>query len=324
MNTWQKACFGSACALASSLAPLAEAASYHSDLEGERMNIRLFANDRPGELRGYADTTDWTEAQAGEYTQRVEQVFPIPTAPAAVGPLMAAVAPFAVGFIVDAIQGHFEREALKYERQFTATVYDDAFWKEAGGSESPRYAAFELRRETDRASGKAPAFRLLCAFDPSESDDRLFLIKPLCLEINSAKAKMGGRKLTTTVNIAIDGTWLDDKLNERHGRIAETTWTFGGYDVKKNEPEFFLDEDHQSATVAGWFRGVPLSYREAPDSDNDGKPDGPSTRIKNGGAFKLTILVTERDESRAKQVFERIAKFIGDKKGDIVSGVTGN
>jgi hypothetical protein len=274
------------------------------------------------DVRTYAaGQSDWDDAQKADFNTRVTEAFKTSDAKSIertkpeLFPLAIAAAPLVAGFVIDAVKSSIEKEALKYERQFSGSVYDGAFWNPTDDPKAfkPRYQGFEVIRNTKAGKSKngtsnTPAFRFVCAIVPSDPDNRLFLLKPLCLETNRAKAKVVGPTLSTKVTFGFDGTWIDSSQAVQSGRIAEATWELSGQDFD-GKPEFFLGRDHQNDVVAGWFYGVPPSYLR----------DG--SLLGGGGAFKLSVLVNERDDTNAKQYLERVASFVGDNKEKAVGFV---
>lgn len=239
------------------------------------------------------------------FSRRVENVF---TGGGQAAITAILVAPL-IGYAIDFIKAELDDEAKRYERQFDAVIYDDGFWI---AEEDYKWGAFELTRTTKstRGTDTRPAFRFVCAIVPSVHDPNVFLLKPLFFQVTSAKAKVASSKSTISVkvNVVIDAMWWDPKSELlKTGKIALTTWKIGGYDIAKQKPKFFSEKGTQPHT-AGWFGAVPLTH-----------PDATS-----GGAFKLTVIVTERDESKAANYIERASKMLGENKDRIVNQLTGS
>ena len=178
----------------------------------------------------------------------------------------------------------------------------------------PTFAGFEVIRRTSKSD---PAFRFVGAFVPSRADPRLFLIRPLFLEVDSSKAKVAktdGASLTIELDMELVGSWLAEKDAFQTATLATAKWAWSGFDMT-SEDHFicadFADPDGgqiDGPHIAGWFPGVPRS-KDIPGRD----PGAP-----HGGAFRLAINVTERDESKAPQYLERAAKLLGDNKEQII------
>lgn len=232
----------------------------------------------------------------------------------AAAPLVA----LAVGFAVDQVKSEIEKEAELYEAQFDATLYDRGFWDVPPDTQTgvPHFYGFELLRtvrgfdQSDR-----PAYRLICGIAPanalpgqgiSKTDERIFAVKPLFFQTRAAKAKVlwPGRRINSKIDLAFDATWIDRDQNVHQERIATANFEFKNYDLVAAPP--LTTELH---ALAGWFAGIPISY------DSQGNPKG-------NGAFKVTAIVTESDQSQAKQTLERISKYLGEKKQTIVNAAT--
>jgi len=225
-----------------------------------------------------------------------------------------------VGVAVDLVKAQIEAEAKKLERQYGQVDYRSDFWalQAANGQGTLRqnYDGFTLYRLTKQFSTATnPAMEMVCSFEPSESK-RMFIIKPVSFVLRQAKAKVinTAGKIDVTVNIAVDAMWIDAKRVAHQERIAFSSFDITDYDL--SDPQPLTDFKGQ---MAGWFPGVPLS------AGPDGKypwEAGAISRIEEGqffdGCFKLTVLVTERDASKAKAHLEKAAKFLGDQKSSLV------
>lgn len=74
----------------------------------------------------------------------------------------------------------------------------------------------------------------------------------------------------------------------------------------------YFSKDGDREVVAGWFAGVPTSYLPKLEE-----------WATSGGPFKLTVMVTERDEGKAAQILEFTAKLIGENKEKVITAVKG-
>ncbi len=225
-----------------------------------------------------------------------------------------------VGVAVDLVKAKIEGEARKLERQYGQVDYRSDFWslQATNGQVTLRqnYDGFTLYRLTERFSTATnPAMELVCSFQPSDSK-RMFIISPTSFVLRQAKAKVinTAGKIDVTVNIAVDAMWINEKRVAHQERIAFSSFDITDYDLSNPQP--LTDFKGQKA---GWFPGVPIS------AGPDGKypwEAGANSRTREGqfkeGCFKLTVLVTEKDASKAKAHLEKAAKFLGDQKSSLV------
>lgn len=183
----------------------------------------------------------------------------------------------------------------------------------------PRYAAFEIVRTAEKANtrsdGESPAFRLVVAIVPSKSDQRLFLLRPLYLEVDSAKAKVASvdePKITIEMDIEIKGSYVNAKKQFVTSNLASNKWTFSGFKMKGDHFICSEFEDANSPHIAGWFFAPPISADKTPVGEVDDLA---------GGAFSIAVNITERDESKAPEYIQRAANLVGENKEKIVSEV---
>ncbi len=224
-----------------------------------------------------------------------------------------------VDVAVDLVKGAIETEAAKLERQYGQVDYRSDFWSIVVTATNtvafrPNYAGFTLRRLTkDYPRLDNPAMQLDCAFELSDGG-RMFLIRPTQFVLRQAKAKVinpDGR-INIAVDIAVDAMWIDKTQTARQSRIASSTFDIADYDLSRTD----LRTDFKGQ-MAGWFPGVPVSA--GPDGKYPWDPSAVTrTRRWSDGCFKLTVLVTERDASRAKEHLERTARYIGTQKSLLI------
>ena len=192
------------------------------------------------------------------------------------------------------------------------------------GENSPRIETVELLRYMDRMPfGGEPAYRFVCAIAPAPHDPRFFLLRPLLFQTRSAKTKVSiaGEIITSKIDLTVSGLWIDQKQGVHQETIAQTSWKISGYDIKTMRPRYFYEyETHGDAAsaqvanhTAGWFVGIPLSCKHMPDQA--------PTLAARGEPFKLTVLVTERDESKAASYIERTSELLGENRQRFVEYV---
>lgn len=215
-----------------------------------------------------------------------------------VDPASAAIVAQAATMAVEYIKKELNSEIERYERQFTKTIYKDSFDVDANNV----FVGFKVNRKTKNADD---AFELICAFRPATikgvadgkpTEHTVLMIQPVFLQLKSAKAKApfweDDPTFTVRVNINISSLVLKDKTLSESTMISD--WEYTGYKLKCRPKLPDNLKDHRS----GWML----------------MPQGP---------FKLTVAVTERDESRARQYLEKASKLIDDKSGQLITP-TGN
>jgi hypothetical protein len=223
------------------------------------------------------------------------------------------------GIAVDLVKAQIEAEAQKLERQFGQVDYKPDFWSVQFTNGVPKlkqnYEGFTLRRLTkDYPTAGNPAMQFDCSFLPSVNG-RVFIIEPTRFVLRQAKAKVvnSDNRVDVTINIAMDAMWIDKSQVAHQERIAISSFDILNYDLSKTN--VLTNFKGQSA---GWFPGIPIS------AGLDGKYSWESgaavgTNSYSDGCFKLTVLVTEKDSSKAKVNLEKTAKFIGDQKQTLVN-----
>lgn len=280
----------------------------HDDIRGERVTINLIPYK--GE-DGFESPFDcFLKEQRIELPKRGSSGSSFVTEQ--VDKAIDSVAGAVIGAIVEYVQVKLKEEAAKHERQFGATVYAGDFWE---ADRVPKYAGFEVIRTTDSHALENPAYRLICAFEYSKSDPRICLIRPVYLRVDAAKAKVtainGKRRISTKSDILMTGAWIDDQNGFRQQDLANASFTYSAYDVAKpatlkstwTENGGWTGE--LATSVYGYFRTPPLSKGTT-----------------EGGAFRLSVFVTERDESKTAKTLVRIADYIGAQKQVIIESVT--
>jgi hypothetical protein len=142
----------------------------------------------------------------------------------------------------------------------------------------------------------------------------MFVVSPNKFVLRQAKAKVinWDGKIDVTVNIAVDAMWIDKNQTAHQERIAFSSFDISDYNLSTTNTL-----TNFKGQKAGWFPGVPIS------AGADGKYPweagaGTNTRRFSDGCFKLSVLVTEKDASKAKENLEKAAKFIGDQKSSLV------
>lgn len=223
-----------------------------------------------------------------------------------------------VGLTVDLVKAQVEAEAKKLERQYGQVDYRSDFWSIQPTTNTAKlkqnYSGFTLKRLTKKfPKMDFPAMEFDCSFQPSDSG-RMFVVNPTKFVLRQAKAKVinWGGKINVTVNIAVDAMWIDKNQVAHQERIAFSSFDIADYNLSQTNTI-----TNFKGQKAGWFPGVPIS------SGADGKYPweagaGVSTNLYSDGCFKLTVLVTEKDASKAKENLEKAAKFIGDQKSSLV------
>jgi hypothetical protein len=246
------------------------------------------------------------DPRAEEFEKRLREVFPQGKGQESAA-LLAALAPIAIDWLFDTVKSVVKEQSELYESQYSAVAYAGGFWQESILGESgdtPRYAGFELIRWTNQQpeSGGEPAMRLVVAFIPSADDNRFFLLEPLFLQVQAARAKVARSKgkLSLRVNGTLEGSWVTEKFEHRKENVATIDWLVDNISLADTSPKYFFRSKQRPDLpyVAGWFLSPPLSYR----SDGQGNPQ----RLAAGTPVRLAVVVTEHDKSGAKERLEQI------------------
>ncbi|MCA9303405.1 MAG: hypothetical protein KC996_04720 [Phycisphaerales bacterium] len=201
---------------------------------------------------------------------------------------------------------------------------------------------------------KDAAYRLICAFQYSEYDPRICTIKPVYLKINSAKAKVtkqGGKyRIESKADVFLSGSWISSTDAFVTQDLAEAGFKQGSYDLEKSQAMYATWNSSKSTwsgeggldkLTYGYFRTPPVSgdrwkaaevqykstLREIGTSNSTDSINRRSRAKEqliaaySGGAFKLSVVVTETDKSRAKETLIKIADYIGEQKESIIKAV---
>ncbi|GAB5496058.1 MAG: hypothetical protein Phyf2KO_11380 [Phycisphaerales bacterium] len=226
----------------------------------------------------------------------------------------ASLASAAIGAAIDYTAKELERDAERFQMQYRGVHYNDAFWS---AKNTPKYQGFEIVRwttkfpQSDGSLGSPPtaSTRFVCAMVPSQHDGRVFVLRPVYLEVNSTKAKLpwiGNDKFNAEFDIQITGSVITkDALKEV--LIATTKCNIGGLDIdgKATRHRTFHESvgstsEYIDSNTAGWFMGPLLS-----------------TQRDAGGPFKIAVSVTETSDSKAPVYIERSAGYLRENKEDI-------
>lgn len=281
----------------------------------------------------YPGNTDLTK----DYAARFNEVFPpdpnkkINSFDPVTG---AAIASLLAGLVVDTVKTEMEKEAKKYEQQFTAWTEDPNFWEYTVETNklkiTQKYYGFAMSRWSKEAprgtnATSVPAMRIVVAMKVNKDDPRFLQLTPLFFQTKKAMAKIasGSGKLTSRVRIALEASFVDKGLNMRlNETLGIADWEVSNYDLNETEQFFFRNKDYRAGNpyITGVFASPPISYL---DEDLDAKPDVismhpiPKANTNRATPIRVTVQVTERDETKAAEYIERAAKFLADKKGAI-------
>lgn len=312
------------------------------DYEGQKVELNMLTY---ADMRDYAKIRypDNTELQ-DEWAARLKEDFPRLQWDREAAPLIAL--PILLGYGIDFLKAELEREASLYEAQFGASIHETGFWEaftpikvkstDDQGNETeevvgykgiPRWLGFEIVRTTsrDQSDGGKPAARIAFAMIPanyfarheslglphgsiaSKSDERLFVIKPMWLEINRSRAKVASSASAVDVsaNIRMSAIWIDGSQRTHRDTIADADFEFPGVGLSTSE----IHMDEFKNKIAGWFGGVPVSF------------DTATKEPKGDGTFQLAVSITESDPSKVREIIERTAKYLGDHKEEIIQSI---
>lgn len=138
-----------------------------------------------------------------------------------------------------------------------------------------------------------------------------------------------GAQSGTIIKVGIEANWVDHRLQRRKETIATANWLVKGCKLAERKPAYFLEEGQSNAgpVVAGWFSAPGPSYR---DDDRDGRPDKlvassatekPKAAPKSRAVpYRLTIRVTEADESKMKEFLDKARKLLAKQRDRLIKG----
>lgn len=240
--------------------------------------------------------------------------------------LGAAGAAALIGAVVDGVQAAIKAEAEKHERQYRQTTYATDFWLPGL---QPKYSGFVIERFA-HGFGETPASRIVIAFEYSEFDPRLVLLKPVYFDLRAVRAKVsrgaaGMRNASVKVNALIVGTHVDKKATLIQENLADATFSLSAINLD-DCPTLRASWDKDKKMWAGELKDYAAGYFFSPRPSQDrlgavlemaasAERDEEIRRLMAGGAFGVTAIVTETDDSRAKKTLIEIADFVGAQKG---------
>lgn len=227
---------------------------------------------------------------------------------------------FLAGAAIDFVSTSLKEEANRHESQFGKSTVYEGYWRNFGQANDtadwrPQYAGVAVERWLPKPDSKSMPKEMelvsssIVLLIPS-SDHRLAIMQPFFYGTTRSRALVASEPgtMATDLELTIDDAWLDKTskfASERVGTL-QATWT--GYSMLKPEGVYRTDWTSQGA---GWFGGVRRSQNEK------GEEVG-------GGTFRVAARVTERDESHAKEVIEKGAKYISDNRDAWTKALTGS
>jgi hypothetical protein len=238
---------------------------------------------------------------------------------------------------IDWVAEQANKEAAKYEAQFKQAKYDDSFWENG----SPKYAGFEIVRWADGYEN--PASRLVCRFEYSKAEPRIVLIRPLHYSIPAAKtqvARIGeSGSIASRTTIMISGAWLDKHGSLQQQELANASIALRNLKFREGSDNNYSKD--VEGMVFGYFLAPPVShdtvamqlqnYRAALATHNSANTKDSSKALEkahevltdayDGGAFRISVVVTENDESKVKDYLIRFSDYITERKPDVVKAV---
>ncbi|MEQ1631883.1 MAG: hypothetical protein ABL997_05890 [Planctomycetota bacterium] len=265
----------------------------------------------------------------------------------AIAPLLAVAA----GLLVDYVAGQLKEDAALYEAQFGRRRAFDEFWRpiprnaaQNKGLEVPdgTYVANYSGLSVIRTDGGRLSSFLVCWIAPSK-DGTALLIEPLIFFSPRVRAKIlddcwwmpwtwyASEQADVIFDVALEATWTSNKgrtLNQ--SRIAQVSCTIDAYSVSDPSIIVFSDKASVDDLLAGhvvpesWLPRIELRPRQQAGWFN-AVPQSEDVAGKVGlGTFVVDAKVTERDTSNAKEMIERAAKVLGEKRSDILSALPSN
>lgn len=234
--------------------------------------------------------------------------------------------------------GATQEEEIETDR--TSSVDETEEVTKTVGHYSPHYFGFRMRRYVKNE--KLPAFELVCGIAPT-TDGTMLRVAPLFFQTRKAMAKVlsdewwtipffwtwagklvsvPGNHLNTSVDVEIDGYWVDKDQTAKITKLAIIPMKFDGYDISNKKPAdpkatsepspIRVSDGTLKQSASGFFAPVPISL------DPEGKPITEKEDMPYLGNFTIKINVTESDPSNAKQDLEQAAKWVSEQKPNVV------
>jgi hypothetical protein len=322
------ALLGASLLLNTACAVFVPAHEHSFDREGEQVVIRPLL---------MADLSDVDGDQKLDVTGDYEAVFGVkPTATSlakkapgggATSQGTAALIAMVGGAVVDDVKRRIEREAESYEQQFEGSFTSDRFYTNTGGPTpelEQRVFGFEIKRTTTASGHEAGefAFRLILGVHYSEAN-HLFRVAPLWVQTRSTRAKVlntdfhvawiwqlllnDGDLVDSSVEIKITSTHVDRKGKVVHAPVGPTIpLDFKSYDLSKQQVLRAKPVDKAEGQLRGgdlgWIAPIPVRQDEKKFPLGD-------------GAYRIEVVVTEKDPSNAKEYLTQAAEYV-EEKGD--------
>ena len=193
----------------------------------------------------------------------------------------------AIGLAIDVIEEQLRKEAARYVQQFSRSKYHN------GGDVD----VIEIIRTTSaKPRQNDPASRAVFALIPIDDKSRMFKVVLTQVTINTSRAKVSflADKIDVDYAMSIEGTWTTkDGHLDKHVLMSGGGVGIRGYDLSKSETV-------EPMTVAG--------YVYIPDEAN-----------VDDLALKISLVVSERDASKAAKTFTSAADLLKENR-DKISG----
>jgi hypothetical protein len=218
-----------------------------------------------------------------------------------------------VGLGVTWIAKRLDEEAASYEASFQAQMFLDG-WFQLDPSDKTKYTKeakceiIRITRRTDKSGNKPndlPAFELYIAVVPFGADSRIFTLKPIHLTIRNPKARIAGKAVNVTAEIAIDAGWYTGSAG------SYTLW---------NDERLVVCSFNMVAQRAGAepsWRWTCESLSKAPYSGYFPQPT--PTDFRAIGRFSATVV--EQDATKASENLRSAAQILRKNKEAIVDSV---
>ena len=120
-----------------------------------------------------------------------------------------------------------------------------------------------------------------------------------------------GNEIDSTLDLTIDGYWRDSNQEIKIQRMASIPIKFTGYSLA-DQKVIRAGDGTLTRKPSGFFGAPPISVG----------PDGKAIPEQlNTGTFSVKVVVTEKDNSNAKQRLEDAADFVSKQKDTIIERI---
>ncbi|MEM1107590.1 MAG: hypothetical protein AAGH99_02765 [Planctomycetota bacterium] len=206
----------------------------------------------------------------------------------------AGAAAAVVGFAVDYVEEKLREEAARHTQQYSGTCYAQV----ASGN---YLSSFTVKRMAKIKGKGDPQLASEAVFNLTPVAGRMFRIDLISVQVDWAKAKVvwGEEEIDIDYTLSVEGIWTANGVLQKHNLLTGGSVGVRGYDITQSP---LLDDSPK-----------PAGYVFLPEGKD----------IKDL-VLNVTVAVSERDASKAAELYVNGADLLRDNKDDIVGAVVGD